>query len=207
MFFSKAIGTIFVALTIVGPIFVSPAQAVPMVTYSWTTTSQGFGPHVGQPTSATFEVPLSDVLNGVIPQIDISNIQLSYPGLTFNSTATGTSGCCDFSAFVNPVTGAFIFKDIGQGLSVEAFAGTDINSATTFLSITVDNQVSGSVKDQFNALNNGSADAGFPTAGFWTASFPTVAAVPEPSTWAMMILGFLGVGFMAYRRKAPPRFA
>jgi hypothetical protein len=26
-------------------------------------------------------------------------------------------------------------------------------------------------------------------------------AVPEPSTWAMMILGFAGVAFMAYRRK------
>jgi len=29
-----------------------------------------------------------------------------------------------------------------------------------------------------------------------------VTAVPEPSTWAMMILGFFGVGFMAYRRKS-----
>jgi hypothetical protein len=28
-----------------------------------------------------------------------------------------------------------------------------------------------------------------------------IAAVPEPSTWAMMILGFCGLGFMAYRRK------
>ncbi|HKO71528.1 MAG TPA: PEPxxWA-CTERM sorting domain-containing protein [Bradyrhizobium sp.] len=27
------------------------------------------------------------------------------------------------------------------------------------------------------------------------------SAVPEPSTWAMMILGFAGIGFMAYRRK------
>lgn len=27
------------------------------------------------------------------------------------------------------------------------------------------------------------------------------AAVPEPSTWAMMILGFCGLGFMAYRRR------
>jgi hypothetical protein len=26
-------------------------------------------------------------------------------------------------------------------------------------------------------------------------------AVPEPSTWAMLILGFAGLGFMAYRRK------
>ena len=32
--------------------------------------------------------------------------------------------------------------------------------------------------------------------------FVVAGAVPEPSTWAMMILGFLGVGFVAYRRKA-----
>jgi hypothetical protein len=31
-----------------------------------------------------------------------------------------------------------------------------------------------------------------------------VAAVPEPSTWAMMLLGFAGLGFMAYRRKSKP---
>jgi hypothetical protein len=34
--------------------------------------------------------------------------------------------------------------------------------------------------------------------------FASVAAVPEPSTWAMMILGFAGIGFMAYRRKSKP---
>jgi len=31
--------------------------------------------------------------------------------------------------------------------------------------------------------------------------FSTVGAVPEPSTWAMMILGFAGEGFLAYRRR------
>jgi hypothetical protein len=31
-----------------------------------------------------------------------------------------------------------------------------------------------------------------------------VNAVPEPSTWAMLILGFAGIGFMAYRRKMQP---
>lgn len=30
----------------------------------------------------------------------------------------------------------------------------------------------------------------------------TVSGIPEPSTWAMMILGFAGVGFMAYRRRS-----
>lgn len=32
--------------------------------------------------------------------------------------------------------------------------------------------------------------------------FVGTPAVPEPSTWAMLILGFAGVGFMAYRRKS-----
>jgi hypothetical protein len=32
--------------------------------------------------------------------------------------------------------------------------------------------------------------------------FTIAAAVPEPSTWAMMIFGFCGLGFMTYRRKA-----
>ena len=30
----------------------------------------------------------------------------------------------------------------------------------------------------------------------------TLAAVPEASTWAMMILGFLGLGFLGYRRSS-----
>lgn len=30
--------------------------------------------------------------------------------------------------------------------------------------------------------------------------FASTSAVPEPSTWAMMIIGFAGVGFIAYRR-------
>jgi hypothetical protein len=31
-----------------------------------------------------------------------------------------------------------------------------------------------------------------------------VGGVPEPSTWAMLILGFFGIGFVAYRQKGKP---
>jgi len=36
---------------------------------------------------------------------------------------------------------------------------------------------------------------------------PTLEAVPEPSTWAMMLLGFVGLGFLGYRQntKRPSR--
>jgi hypothetical protein len=43
-------------------------------------------------------------------------------------------------------------------------------------------------------LANG-APGNNPATGFATG------AVPEPSTWAMMILGFCGLGWFAYRRK------
>jgi PEP-CTERM motif len=69
-------------------------------------------------------------------------------------------------------------------------------------------------------FNDEVASLGFLSSGLYTLTFlglPTnhstsdetafidnvsvTAAVPEPSTWAMLILGFLGTGFMAYRRK------
>ena len=42
------------------------------------------------------------------------------------------------------------------------------------------------------------------SAGYGGTLSTSVSAVPEPSTWAMMILGFFGVGFMAYRNRNQP---
>jgi PEP-CTERM motif len=42
---------------------------------------------------------------------------------------------------------------------------------------------------------------------FITASVQT-AAIPEPSTWAMMLLGFAGLGYAGFRRtRKSPRLA
>jgi hypothetical protein len=53
----------------------------------------------------------------------------------------------------------------------------------------------------FDKGPDGVAPIGF---GFVAEFFGTIPAVPEPSTWAMMILGFAGIGFMAYRQKSKP---
>src|ERR1700737_3929024 len=46
--------------------------------------------------------------------------------------------------------------------------------------------------------------APFDNPGFEGLAAASVSGVPEPSTWAMMILGFAGLGFMGYRRKSKP---
>lgn len=40
-----------------------------------------------------------------------------------------------------------------------------------------------------------------PVGEYWYGFTAGVSAVPEPSTWAMLLLGFAGIGFLAYRRK------
>lgn len=188
----------------------TPASAQ-MVTYNWTTTSQGYGSNLGQPTSASFQVALSAVQTGKINYGDITNIQMTYPGLTFNAF-TATSGGLDNATFVNPLTGALIYHDVDQGLGVVAYQGGLFSDS--FLSITIGNRYSPfgapltSVADQFNALKNGSPFAGFPTAGYWTATMPAVTpSVPEPATWAMMIAGFGMVGGALRRRSVKVSFA
>lgn len=39
------------------------------------------------------------------------------------------------------------------------------------------------------------------------SNLSVTAPVPEPSTWAMMLLGFVGLGFMTYRKKTTVRLA
>ena len=50
----------------------------------------------------------------------------------------------------------------------------------------------------------GGSGAQYSTFGTFVAEFPTVtpppAPVPEPSTWAMMLIGFGGLGFVGYRK-------
>ncbi|HEX9169070.1 MAG TPA: PEPxxWA-CTERM sorting domain-containing protein, partial [Roseiarcus sp.] len=52
----------------------------------------------------------------------------------------------------------------------------------------------------------------FPAPPTWhfqpeTLAFNLTFTVPEPSTWAMMLLGFAGLGFLGYRRTVKARVA
>lgn len=97
----------------------------------------------------------------------------------------------------------------GDPLEVAQITGTSFVVTEQFLAKTGAGSYQ-TFSGLFNSLNGGpdpsqtldrtSLNGGF----FYTDPSFSTGAVPEPSTWAMMILGFAGVGFMAYRRKSKP---
>jgi PEP-CTERM motif len=150
----------------------APASAT-VYTFSFTETTDLFGP---------------DILNGS-GTFTTSGPALQIGGQTAFAI-TGITGTVNGSA-INPAAGT-----IGDYYTTGPFFldGSGVNFSTS----------AGLTGNFFLQSNNSlyRVNALGPFAdGDVSASSAQVAAVPEPSTWAMMILGFLGVGFLAYRRK------
>jgi hypothetical protein len=83
-----------------------------------------------------------------------------------------------------------IFNNVFSGTSGSIAANTDFAS---FGGWSIDGDIIKSI------LVTTSSTGGFKEVKH--IEFSVASAVPEPSTWAMMILGFVGVGFLAYRRR------
>jgi hypothetical protein len=80
------------------------------------------------------------------------------------------------------------------------FGGPNIHQVTNNLGGAI-SFIGVSRYDSTSALGvPGNFDSG--PANRYDAGTFVASAVPEPATWAMMILGFFGVGFVAYRRKS-----
>jgi PEP-CTERM motif len=206
---------------------VDPANAT-IVTVSSTTLASNPGTYSGLDASGTSLVvtpsgggTLSTIVGG------------QFEGLWFgNSNTSGTytftfnTPLDYFSLHVNAMS------TVTERLWVETIGNFTINAAGTpnlaftniqFTQFDGSTVTSGPLNDngEFNMVITPAAGQTFDTISFFhfqsgdpegsivrDISFEvagTVAGgVPEPSTWAMMILGFAGIGFMAYRRKSKP---
>lgn len=142
------------------------------------------------------------------------------------STTSETLGFFDFTGSINALIGnsqnnVGIFNDLSNGNSygtatvgngaIQQFSVTLPQAAIADLNAAAHNQsdtrfvIGGSLLSISGPFANEQLFAIFgPQAALAPAAFlnlETVSAVPEPSTWAMMILGFAGVGYMTCRRR------
>lgn len=95
----------------------------------------------------------------------------------------------------NPNTADFDANIAGQNLPATAFSTTMLSPNWLLFTGDFTTGAATSYTLTFNFDGNGV------TAADVLVDNIAISAVPEPSTWAMMILGFFGIGFLAYRRK------
>jgi hypothetical protein len=130
-------------------------------------------------------------------------------GIKVNSLSD-TSIDTPIAFFAGPVGGSPFFISIGGNSDG---AGMVLTGTNDFL-LSLQFANAGSLGNPQLALCNSGGSCGDVGAGAlgsiytlttdpesaFFATTGTVSAVPEPSTWAMMLIGFAGIGFMAYRR-------
>jgi hypothetical protein len=176
----------------VGPVTFSDITAVPTISGSGTVTLSDFSPFTVTVDGA-MEFGLDLFYSADTGTTPGSTADV---GLTFN--VSGVPNLVDaFATFAGTTTGtghddlAEVLSN-GASLSLSAPGSTSaIFSAIGSLSV---------VKDQSDfAGSAGSGDSSILGNGF------SVKGVPEPSTWAIMALGFAGVGYAAFRRSAKRR--
>jgi PEP-CTERM motif-containing protein len=142
--------------------------------------------------------------------------------LNLNVTSGTTFSISNFTATVadgSTTTIATVSSGTEDGFGNFNFVATTFDGlATTSGSFEIDLTGGTLLSPILTANNNGAtfaAQMGFCTSGcnetqgpFANTGFAggVAPAVPEPSTWAMMIVGFCGIGFMAYRRSGQSRF-
>lgn len=97
------------------------------------------------------------------------------------------------------ISGSNLKDTTGYGGPLAYF--TNINAATTSGTVVFGTSGLASLNGGGNCSGNSICSTYFSLEEAVTLNTVAVNGVPEPSTWAMMMLGFVGVGFMAYRRK------
>ena len=147
----------------------------------------------GTPAAGTFDIFLSTT-NASIATFDTSNSTTTpYYDPSFTQVYHGTLPAIASGALDLNLSTAFNYNP-SQGKLLLTIRNNDLSSGNSlFLDADLNNP---------NINWRGSA---FPydfNEGLVTGF--NVSAVPEPSTWAMMILGFAGLGFLAYRRNSKP---
>ncbi len=169
----------------------SPALVYPAPTYTGATNgSFPIGYWVPDDSASRWVTPTINAADSFDPSQNGTYLYTQYFDL---SSTTGASFFGKFAAdntvlsitlngkaIANNIGGDSFYSLFGDGNSGDFKIGQNV---LTF--------------DVLNFAQNGGNPSGLDVK-FTSASF--TSAVPEPSTWAMMILGFFAVGFMAYRR-------
>jgi hypothetical protein len=208
------------AALIAATILSTTAHAATIDWTNWTSsTDSTVSGHIGSVgvtfTGRTYFTQLNELPANINYWAGYSAYNQGVNGPTSTDYIALLSGGTKTITFSQPVTDVFVALDSWDGNVVTfSAAGTIVSQGQGYWGIGtfqpssdnktfigIDRQPNGVLEFQgtFNTLTFTDLSES------WHGLTVGIASgVPEPSTWAMMILGFVGLGFMAYRRKSQP---
>jgi CHRD domain/PEP-CTERM motif len=185
-------------------IFATQASAALLI-YEAALSGPAESPAKASPGIGFAEVDIDTVANTM-------TVNVSFSGLLSPTTASHIHCCTPTpdagTAIVATQTPTFMNFPLGvtSGTYNNGGAAFDMTLASSYNPAFVTAN-GGTALSAFAALEAGLV-AGDAYLNIHTTEFPggeirgfLLAAVPEPSTWAMLILGFAGLGFIGYRRR------
>jgi hypothetical protein len=183
--FDSAVGTVSLPL---GTPFIDGAYQVDLVATSGAPDHANVGALVCFPLCATNGTPAfySPGISLKVARSDSGSFSLSsIDAATFFTTFNYSLSLQIVGTTIsNSLVTATITRPAGGAESFNTFAITGFDNLESF---------------EINNLTSG--DPSSSSSWFSVDNIVVASSVPEPATWAMMLLGFAGVGFMAYRRK------
>ncbi len=200
------------ALLVSAAVLAMPAAANAAVTLS--TVTPGTAPYSGPTPTYDFETP-APVSGGAVTTGSLSGIRAQPFGSTGNYWTVGPSdgspGILDLSSIADIFNVSFLWGSVDaynlvefldmNGNVLASFTGSDIfnpangNQTDPNLNPVVRFDITGNDVSALNSLRFSSTSNAFETDNF------TINAVPEPATWALMLLGFGAIGFGMRRRR------
>ena len=178
-------------LTVAWPCYSSAASA-----YTFSFDGSNLFAGIGNTLDGSFSIPVSDFTgstsNGstiTLPNADISalNFTLVYTGTPPNPSGSISFGLSDLYTTPTPLTPSVTFTfESGLPQITSGIGSLAANSDGAF-GLTC---CGGATVTYPGAFGPATTDDG----GVWVTS-----ATPLPSTWTMLIAGFVGLGFFAYR--------
>jgi PEP-CTERM motif len=144
------------------------------------------GPHTPFAFNLSTAVSTS-AITGITPDL------VAGPGVTF--TPAGSSQDTPFGTFTNGIDGTF---QNGGGHGVGGPLDFTITGVTTANFVAN----GGGYVFAADVIGPAGGTGAIANGDFLLRTPPLTSPVPEPSTWAMLLLGFASIGFMAYRRKS-----
>jgi hypothetical protein len=200
------------ALLVSAAVLAMPAAANAAVTLS--TVTPGTAPYSGPTPTYDFETT-APVSGGLVTTGSASGIRAQPFGSTGNYWTVGPSdgspGILDLSSIADIFNVSFLWGSVDaynlvefldmNGNVLASFTGSDIfnpangNQTDPNLNPVVRFDITGNDVSALNSLRFSSTSNAFETDNF------TINAVPEPATWALMLLGFGAIGFGMRRRR------